>query len=964
MKSIISNKKAEQAQDKANGKLASGLRIRTAADDSANLAISEKMRAQIRGLAQASHNIQDGIFLVQTADGALGSINDPTLQRMRLLASQSANGTLTDNDRQRIQEEIQQLKSHLNTIFKNSEFNTQKIFNQLPPQSTKTDMFNSPGILQGDTILSESGLVVTPGENQTMTFKLNDTPYSISLSPGNYTSQQLLDEINQKLQAAGTDVTASYSGQNIAFNSPTKVMDGFGSDMMEINSPYTSILYDMAKHGVISGATAIGSGDLSGGLTIISGSNDTLTLKVDGVDKSITLNPLTYNQADLLTEINHQLTTANIDVTASYVYGNQLQLMHNISGAGHTLTTISGNAYKDLFQQYATLSEYIVPGTYTTAAITGNKDLSSGITIVAGQNDQLDFFVDGVAHTVTLQAGSNLSVTNIVTDLNNTFTGAGLSLVASNSSGKLVISYNAPGTHTVNQFSGNACADLLYGTGTPTIQLGTYTYIEGDSTPQPVGYASVTGVTDLSSGVAVVSGENDTFTFRLDGTDHTIVLDAGNYSASSFVSQINSKLNGLNVTASLTSLYSGSGLRLQNTNAGGGVAQFPYSLDNFSGNGYDAFMTTTIPVPNTGVNSKAYVYGRADLFPGLTVTAGVNDTLGFQVNGVASSITLTSGSYSQASLLLEINTQLSTVSAGITASYSGSYLMLTANSSGNFQINNFTGNALDALLRTKSYVGGASYNTSNSTDAYIEGRKVLSAGASIHSGTNDTLSFALNNTMYNITLPAGNYDTNGLLTMVNQQLSTASLPVSASYNAKNELRLTYAPGVNGSYIIDSVGGNASYTLFYPGPIKSVTTEYDAEPPKTSRSLKIQIGANEGDNIDTGIPISMNIRSLGIKDLDLGTQDGAEKAITLIDQAMSQVSEKRATMGSLQNVLDYTLNNVTSYREQLTKTESNIRDVDIALEMVESIKSSILLQSSTTILSHANQNPQSILQLLQ
>gem|GEM_PF-2152921 len=961
MKALVSNKKAEQAQDKASGKLQTGLRIRMAADDSANLGISEKMRAQIRGLTQATRNIEDGISLVQTADGALGSIDDPTLQRMRKLAVQAANGTLTDDDRQLIQQEVEQLKSHLNTIFKDSEFNTQNIFTQFPAQSKKTDVLPSPGVLQGDTILSGNGLVVIGNENQNMTFKLDGVSHSISLQPTSYTPQQLLDEINQKMQAEGTDVTVFYSGQNIAFNSPTKVLDGFGGDMMEINNPYTSILYDMAKHGVISGATATGYGDLSGGVIITNGSNDTLTLKVDGVDKSITLSPGTYNQGDLLTEINHQLTAGNIDVTASYV-GNNLQLMHNISGAGHTLTTISGNAYKDLFQQYATQSEIIVPGSYTIAAITGNKNLSSGVNIIAGQNDQLSFLVDGVADNVTLQAGSNLSASDIVNDLNSKFTGAGLSLVASTSSGKLVISYNAPGSHTVNQFTGSACGDLLYGTGSPVVQPGGHTYMEGDSTPQPVGYASVTGVTDLSGGVAVVSGENDTFSFRLDGANQTITLDAGSYSASSFVSQINSKLTGLNVTVSLTSLYPGSGLQFKNTNAGGGVPQFPYSLDTFSGDGYDAFMKTTIPVPVTGSDSKASVYGRADLSSGLAVTAGVNDTLSFKVNGATSNITLNSGTYSQASLLVEINNQLS--ATGVTASYSGSNLRLTANSSGSFAIDTFTGNALDSLLRTKSYVGGAYYNSSNSTDAYVEGRKVLDTGADIHAGVNDELSFALNGTMQSITLPAGSYDANGLLTMVNQQLSAASLPVSASYNAKNELRLTYSPGVNGSYIIDGVGGKASYTLFYPGPLKSVTTEYDAEPMKASRSLKIQLGANEGDNIDTGIPISMDVRSLGVKDVDLGTQAGAEKAIVMIDQAIGKVSEKRATMGSLQNVLDYTLNNVNIYKEQLTKSESNIRDADIAQEMVERVKNSILLQSSAAMLVHANQNPQSVLQLLQ
>lgn len=90
-------------------KLSSGLFINKAADDAAGLAISEKMRAQIRGLAQAGRNIQDGISLIQTAEGALGIIQDPNLLRLRELAVQASNGTLTDSDRSHIQKKFNKL---------------------------------------------------------------------------------------------------------------------------------------------------------------------------------------------------------------------------------------------------------------------------------------------------------------------------------------------------------------------------------------------------------------------------------------------------------------------------------------------------------------------------------------------------------------------------------------------------------------------------------------------------------------------------------------------------------------------------------------------------------------------------------------------------------------------------------------------------------------------------------------
>jgi len=110
-------------------KLSSGLRVNRAGDDAAGLAISEKMRGQIRGLDQASRNANDGISLIQTAEGALNETHS-ILQRMRELAVQSATDTNTNGstgDRGEIQKEINQLLSEINRIANDTEFNTQKL---------------------------------------------------------------------------------------------------------------------------------------------------------------------------------------------------------------------------------------------------------------------------------------------------------------------------------------------------------------------------------------------------------------------------------------------------------------------------------------------------------------------------------------------------------------------------------------------------------------------------------------------------------------------------------------------------------------------------------------------------------------------------------------------------------------------------------------------------------------------
>ncbi|HAG07336.1 MAG TPA: flagellin FliC [Peptococcaceae bacterium] len=144
------------ALSKSMEKLSSGLRINRAADDAAGLAISEKMRGQIRGLNQAIRNAQDGISLIQTAEGALNETHS-ILQRMRELAVQSANDTNTDADRAQIQAEVDQLLQEIDRI-------------------ANTTEFNSKVLLDGSFSGSGNGLLFHIGANsgQTLTLEINN----------------------------------------------------------------------------------------------------------------------------------------------------------------------------------------------------------------------------------------------------------------------------------------------------------------------------------------------------------------------------------------------------------------------------------------------------------------------------------------------------------------------------------------------------------------------------------------------------------------------------------------------------------------------------------------------------------------------------------------------------------------------------------------------------------------------
>ncbi len=113
---------------KSMERLSSGYRINRAADDAAGLAISERMRAQISGVQQANRNAQDGISMVQTAEGSLDEVHS-MLQRVRELAVQFKNGSLSQNDRDAIQTEVNQLASEIERIGSSAEFNGIKVLN-------------------------------------------------------------------------------------------------------------------------------------------------------------------------------------------------------------------------------------------------------------------------------------------------------------------------------------------------------------------------------------------------------------------------------------------------------------------------------------------------------------------------------------------------------------------------------------------------------------------------------------------------------------------------------------------------------------------------------------------------------------------------------------------------------------------------------------------------------------------
>jgi flagellin len=215
------------SQSKSMEKLSSGYRINRAGDDAAGLAISEKMRAQVRGLNQASRNAQDGISLIQTAEGALNESQN-ILQRMRELAVQSANDTNVDADRSAINNEISQLTEELDRIADTTEFNTQALLKgdggvALTGTTLITDGKLAGGaaevfVQQKSTVTISNSVIagddtfalVLNGETLTAEFEDNDASY------GDYDAYSVTSTTAKINLTSAGDLTDSAPNQAIA----------------------------------------------------------------------------------------------------------------------------------------------------------------------------------------------------------------------------------------------------------------------------------------------------------------------------------------------------------------------------------------------------------------------------------------------------------------------------------------------------------------------------------------------------------------------------------------------------------------------------------------------------------------------------------------------------------------------------------------------------------------------------
>ena len=411
----------QSVKSKVTERLSSGLRINRAGDDAAGLAVSEKMRGQIRGLHQAARNVQDAISLIQTAEGALQEVH-AILGRMRELAVQAANGTYSAADRGQIQVEINQLTGEINRIAYTTTFNTMNLLTGASGSTAETAAVISGSSAESNFTIQEVARSSVTGNSAILQaenwfrghgqiWKGNKVvPETITVFPSNRNFSFYITGPNGSSDNWFTMYTGTMPRSVLSYNIQDNLNDSFGYYGGDFtagydengyfyicnNNPDLNVRFSVLDPSTSSGLVHFTRAGQAGEFTVTPHllPSDEITIELDGIATVVKLNNVLNSNGGIynFTDASHVstfLSAFNADlaavfgagkVTASLNGSNQLVL--NAEGAGSIRVT--GGASKAL--------EFL--------------GLQSATETGSGSNHEFGITVDGESVTVTLSEGT------------------------------------------------------------------------------------------------------------------------------------------------------------------------------------------------------------------------------------------------------------------------------------------------------------------------------------------------------------------------------------------------------------------------------------------------------------------------------------------------------------------------------------------------------------------------------
>ena len=893
-------------------KLSSGLRINRAADDAAGLAISEKMRAQIRGLDQASRNAQDGISLIQTAEGALNETHS-ILQRMRELSVQAANDTYTSGDRQNIQAEIDQLTSEIDRIAGTTQFNGKSLLDGSTSAVVSSDKLTTKIFMRdGLRVLDQFGQKAPGGGN-----------YKLSIEAEVGTAQVQKSDIFKVKHAQTTETTQISS---------TSFCDGRYAEF----------------------CAAITAGSTAGDACTV------LTLTFDfgnGCVYSVTCNSMEGSDEASLAALIRNDTYLSSRVCADSDAGS-LYVISKTPGQDFTLTATLVSTCQTVAGTFALGTAVVsaVQGTFTCSVTTNNGTYAcvaaNGLTTVQATKN---------VTATTMSSAMKEGTYGIDTVRCMDGAGAAISCVAAYYSclGVQMATVSTVFSCEDSNLSTIIIIDSVCGTeNTAQIRYMTHSINQNGCNVDDTVWQTAC----ITTGAANTINLGTAF-----GTVGLTFADATSIKACDKM-----VLNGISATAD----DADSAITLTCSSDGGttftNFATFNFDIarvdrnsvdlkffqiDNLKGTFNDASLTVTTDTYLHGVtNAATFNISKATVSDSSTIgcIAGENTKL-YDVDKFWDA----SGNF-----ILE-NPQTISIVQG-----DGKKASITITGSDTF------GSVRDKLnAAIADSLGQASIVGEENADKFVSFvTSPCSGGLEAVKGT-----FVIRSAV------AG---TAGEFTFVGDDNVLAALSLSTIQKASNNnfyVDVTEAHGLTNVATCVKLSDNNLIGVVHENvdvqfaANTGVTTCWDAAANTftftggavnkedtfvhlADRTMVLHIGANQKQDIGLGIG-NMGTASLGVDNIQVTSNELANRAIGKIDLAINRVSSQRATLGAVQNRIDHTINNLSVAYENLTAAESRIRDVDMAKQMMEFTKYNILSQAATAMLAQANQLPQNVLQLL-
>jgi flagellin len=397
------------AYAKSVQKLSSGLRINTAADDAAGLSISEKLKAQVNGLGQAQRNAQDGISLIQTAEGALNETHS-ILQRMRELTIQAANDTLATSDRSAITSEMNQLSSEIDRIASSTQFNGKNLLDGSLTAVNSASGFSTGASLTGFTAsatnvtlgssaaagsytvtITNAGATASKTGNSAAAATVG-TGGTLTIGSTNITisNGDSLATVRAAIDASGAGVTTSVVGGKLVLTSNTAGAAG-SVGAISASGASNTILADLG----LTTTTNVAGADMAGTVSLNGGTATALT--VNQATKSATGQNVTLNMAALTA--TGTLSTGN---AVTFTVGNSAANLQIGSNAGQTLS-VGVEKMDATTLQVNNLD--VTNGTVINASNGTLAKIDAAIQTVSDQRSKLGAYQNRLEHTI-----SNLGV--------------------------------------------------------------------------------------------------------------------------------------------------------------------------------------------------------------------------------------------------------------------------------------------------------------------------------------------------------------------------------------------------------------------------------------------------------------------------------------------------------------------------------------------------------------------------